>query len=159
MIDEVTGQDPHADLEARKRSSLAQVLFKAARLFNEQALERVRERTGTSIRASHTALFPHIDHDGTRLTTLAARLGISKQAVGQLVTELEVMGTLERVPDPDDGRAKLVRFVQRNGRSSIHEGLDLLIEFEKQIAEGLGPRATAQLHKHLLALLDILEAE
>ncbi|MEO2006862.1 MAG: hypothetical protein ABGY41_22515, partial [Candidatus Poribacteria bacterium] len=37
-------------------------------------------------------LFPHIDFEGIRLTVLAARLGISKQAVGQLVGELQSMG-------------------------------------------------------------------
>ena len=63
-----------------------------------------------AIRPAHTALFPHIDLSGTRQTALARRMGVSKQAVGQLVSELEQMGALERVPDPSDGRARLVRF-------------------------------------------------
>ena len=44
------------DIEEAKRASLGQVLFKCARLFNEQALERLRERTGLPLRAAHTAL-------------------------------------------------------------------------------------------------------
>ena len=67
-------------------------LFKAARLINEDAIARVRERTGEPVRVAHTALLPHVDLEGTRLTELARRMGVTKQAVGQLVDELEQMG-------------------------------------------------------------------
>ena len=62
-------------LESEKRASVAQLLFKCARLVNERALERVRERRGIAIRAAHTTLFPHIDVTrGSRLTDLAQAL-------------------------------------------------------------------------------------
>ena len=146
------------ELELRKRASLGQVLMKAARLLNEQALGRVREHTQQDIRPAHTAVFPHIDLQGTRLTVIAERMGMSKQAVGQLVGELEAMGAVERVPDPSDGRAKLVRFCQRSGRSVIFDGLAVLIEFEAELATELGRERLDTLHEHLQALLDVLEA-
>ena len=43
---------------------------------------------------------------GTRMVDLAARLGMTKQAVGQIVDDLEAAGYLARVADPADGRAK-----------------------------------------------------
>ena len=63
-----------------------QLLFKAARLVNERAIGEVRRRTKQPLRVGHTTLFPHVDVDGTRLTDLAARLGVSKQAVVQRAT-------------------------------------------------------------------------
>ena len=154
------GIDPKdvEELEARKRGSLGQVLMKAARLLNEQAIARVRARTGQDIRPAHTSVFPHIDLEGTRLTEIARRMGMSKQAVGQLVGELEEMGALERVPDPSDGRAKLVRFAQRDGRPALFDGLQVLAEFEADLRERLGEARIEALREHLGELLDVLEA-
>lgn len=140
-----------ADLEALKRASVAQLLFRCARLTNERALATLRERYGVPIRAAHTALFPHIDLQGSRQSELARKLGISKQAVNQLVAELEQMGALERVPDPSDQRATLVRFSRRAGRS-LADGLALLAEIEAQMSEVLGERRMRELHATLLEL-------
>jgi DNA-binding MarR family transcriptional regulator len=145
------------DIEEAKRASLGQVLFKCARLFNEQALERLRERTGLPLRAAHTALLPHVDFEGTRLTELARRMGVSKQAVHQLVGEMEAMGALERVPDPDDGRARLIRFSE-GGMQGMVVGLQVLDELRRHAEGEIGVERTARLHEDLLALLAVLQA-
>jgi DNA-binding MarR family transcriptional regulator len=147
-----------AELERRKKDSVGQLLFRCARLFNEMALARVRARLGgPKVRASHTTLFPFVDLEGTRLTELAARMGVSKQAAGQLVEELEQMGVLERVPDPADGRAKLVRFSPR-GRRGLLEGLALLRGLELELSAQIGEGDMERLHGILLRLLAALEA-
>jgi len=144
-------------LETEKRASVAQLLFKCARLVNERALGRVRERRGIEIRAVHTTLFPHIDvMRGSRLTDLAQALGISKQAVGQLVDELSEMGMLERRPDPDDGRAKRVCYTSL-GRQGLFDGLAVLREEERAMEQAIGAERFAQLHAALLALEAMLD--
>ena len=113
----------------------------------------MREHMGfEGLRAAHTNLFPHIDLGGTRLTDLARRVGISKQAVGQLVDELEEMGALERVPDPEDGRAKLIRFGSDDEGSLLLRGLAVLGELETELEEHIGPRRMKELHRALLAV-------
>jgi DNA-binding MarR family transcriptional regulator len=109
-----------AEIEAAKRESVGHLLLKAARLFNERGIARVRAETGADFRAAHTALLPHIDFAGTRLTELAARVGTSKQAVGELVAELEAMGMLRRTVDPSDARARLVSVTPRGKRALLH---------------------------------------
>lgn len=145
-------------LDRRKRQSTLQLLFKAARLVNERALERVRAQSpGIDVRPAHTALFPHIDLDGTRITTLAARTGITKQAVGQLVDDLEGMGLVHRVPDPSDGRARLVCFTDP-GRQALLHGLGVLTTLQAELGLAIGPDRMDALHDALTALLAELEA-
>ncbi len=143
-------------LEARKRKSTAQLLFKCARLVNERAIARLRSETGLPVRVAHTLLFPHVDFEGVRLTALAEKLGVSKQAVGQLVDELEQMGALERVADPRDGRAKLIRFSTR-GREGIFHGLGVLAEIESELERAIGTKRFTELNRALLLLVDHLE--
>jgi DNA-binding MarR family transcriptional regulator len=142
-------------IEQRKLESTLQLLFRAARLVNEEALRRAQSKSGKVVRAAHTMLFPHIDWCGTRQVELARRLGISKQAVGQLVDELEEMGMLERVADPEDGRAKLVRFTEA-GKQGILHGLSVLRELECELASD--PAAWAAFRAGLLGILKRLDA-
>lgn len=143
-------------LEAAKRASTLQLLFRTARLANERSIERFRRETGRELRAAHTTLLPHIDLDGTNQTELARRVGISKQAVGQLVRELEASGAVVRERDPADGRAWLVRFSEE-GRAGLLEGLAVLRREEEALGEALGAEAMAALRHGLLALIDVLE--
>ena len=144
------------ELEKKKRISTLQLLMRCARLANEYSLSRLPETDGVRPRAAHTALFPHIDHEGTRLSELARRVGISKQAVGQLVDDLEAMGAVERVPDPDDGRAKRVAFTEQ-GRRGLMEGLSHLLRIEDELGQGMEPDAMDRLRTLLLELQERLQ--
>lgn len=145
------------ELEKKKRASTAQLLFRCARLVNERALSRVRERTGIAdIRTAHTTLLPHLDFTGVRLTELADRVGTSKQATFQLVEELESFGLVEKKSDPKDGRAKLIRF-SKKGERALLDGLRVLGEVEAELANAIGPERFEALHDALLALLPCLE--
>ena len=141
------------DFEAVKRASVAQLLMKCGRLLNERGVQQFGEEMGVdTLRAAHTNLFPHIDMEGTRLTDLAARVGISKQAVGQLVDVLDELGAVERVPDPVDGRAKLIRFASEGGQPVLMRGMAVLGRLEEQMQQEIGPRRMKQLHRALLGI-------
>ncbi|XYH97743.1 MarR family winged helix-turn-helix transcriptional regulator [Sorangium sp. So ce1128] len=145
-----------AELDRRKRASLGQLLLRSARLLDERAVARVARRA-PGVRRAHTALMPYIDLEGTRLTDLAERARVTKQAVGQVVEELEAMGVVERTPDPDDRRAKRVRFTPHGLKALLH-GLGVLQELEEELTRSLGQKQMASLKKGLTALLAALEA-
>ena len=65
------------------------------------------------VRAAHGAVFEFLDDAGTRVSVLADRARMTKQSMTELVAHLERHGYVERVPDPADGRAKLVRATAR----------------------------------------------
>jgi DNA-binding MarR family transcriptional regulator len=67
-------------------------------------------------------VFENIDRDGSRLTTLATRSGMTHQSMGELVHTLERAGYLERRPDPADGRARIIRLTGR-GQALVRQAL------------------------------------
>ena len=62
------------------------------------------------IGAAHIHITRHLALGGSRLTDLAARAGMTKQAMGDLVMQCEAWGLVVREPDPHDARARQVRF-------------------------------------------------
>ena len=62
------------------------------------------------IGAAHIHITRHLALGGSRLTELAARAGMTKQAMGDLVAQCEAWGLVMRAPDPHDARARQVRF-------------------------------------------------
>jgi DNA-binding MarR family transcriptional regulator len=72
-------------------------------------------------------LLPYIDVEGTRSIDLARRMGVTKQAVGKLVRDLEDDGLLYREADDADGRAFLVKFTDA--------GVEYLTRMHKCIAQ------------------------
>lgn len=146
-------------LEQAKATSLGQALVKAARLFNERTLRRLRKDPRYApVRARHLTIFPHLDLEGTRITTLAERMEMTKQGAGQLVRELEELGVVERLPDPSDGRAKLVCFTPR-GREAMLDGIRVLRQTESALAEELGRAEMTRLSRSLVRIVQFLEAE
>jgi len=145
--------------EAAKRRSFAQLLIRCGRLVHERGLALARERLDLpELRAAHLDLMPHIPFAGIRQTELAASLGVSKQAVGQLVTDLVARDVLVLAPDPVDRRAKLVRFTDR-GLELMHRGLGVLGEIEGELRASLGDTGATELHRLLLLTNDALAAD
>src|SRR5438128_10827556 len=81
-------------------------------------LERLHESGYSDFDAAYLNVFQYPGPQGARPSELAARLGISKQALNYLLGELERLGYIERRPDPDDLRSKRVALTRR-GTSAI----------------------------------------
>jgi DNA-binding MarR family transcriptional regulator len=132
--------------------NLAILLREPFRTMNTRLLERLAERGHPDVRSSHGNVLQYLDDGGTRVSLLAERAQMSKQAMAQLVAHLEAHGYVERVPDPGDGRAKLVRATER-GREVYAIARELMGEVEARLAERLGEAKLRRLHA-LLAELD-----
>ena len=97
------------------------------------------------VREGHGCVFGFVDlENGSRLTDLAERARLTKQAVGEAVAELEQLGYIERVPDPEDGRAKIIRLTAR-GEDAARMGRRLFAEIEAEWAERFGEERIADL--------------
>lgn len=132
--------------EGFEAASLTQLLLHASRLVGDLTVRRVRAQS-PEFRASHGRVLPLLEGGTARLTELAQRLGVSKQAAGQLVCELESEGLLEREADPADRRARRVRLTPRGKRlvaevRQLHASFDAALE-ARLGAGGLGPAKAA----------------
>lgn len=102
-------------------------------------------------RVVHHNVMAHVTYDGIRLTALAERAGITKQAMSELVADLERLGYLERTPDPQDRRAKLITFSAR-GHAAVVAARAAFTDIEAQLTDRLGAEAVAALRRGLLEL-------
>ena len=66
----------------------------------------IRDKVG----AAHIHITRHLSLQGDRITDLAERAGMSKQAMLDLVDQCEAWGLVVRVADPRDRRAKRVQY-------------------------------------------------
>jgi DNA-binding MarR family transcriptional regulator len=115
----------------------------------EEAQRRVHAAGYTDVRASHDCVFRFLEPEGgTRLRALADRSGMTPQSIGEHVDELERLGYVERVADPSDRRAKLIRLTPR-GRAFMAVGGNALADVIDEWGEAIGERSLAQLRKLL----------
>jgi DNA-binding MarR family transcriptional regulator len=109
---------------------------------------RLADAGYSDVRASHDCVFRHLTPDGLRLRELAACSNLSPQAIGEHVDELEVLGYVERIPDPSDRRAKLITPTQR-GAAFMRAAYGALEEIEREWAAAVGTEALVRLRDAL----------
>src|SRR3954453_4179812 len=114
-------------------------------------LQRLHEHGFADLDAAHLNVFQYPGPQGARPSALAARLGITKQALNYLLGELERLEYLQREPDPDDLRSKRVVLTPR-GVSAIRVIREAVAEVETTWAQQLGPERFAQFRILLLEL-------
>lgn len=109
----------------------------------------------SDLRPAFMPIGAHVDDEGTRITELARRTGLTKPSVVYLVDELEALGYMERVPDPTDGRAKLVRPTAK-GRAAVELGRRQIAAVQAEWERAIGVDDMARLIEILGRLHDAL---
>jgi DNA-binding MarR family transcriptional regulator len=128
---------PYRAMEARVMQALAAQGFDDVTLAQSRVLQRVAPQ-------------------GVRLTELADRARVTKQTAGFLVDQLEKAGYVERVTDPTDARARLVRVAARGLEASAVAGT-VVAEIEAEWAAHLGRREAERLRRTLTRLREITD--
>ena len=97
--------------------------------------------------------------EGERASSLAARAGITRQSMGEVIRDLVGLGILEMVPDPDDGRAKVVRYTDE-GTALTNEGFRHLGDLEDRFTEEFGEdyEAARAVLDRVVTILEELDA-
>jgi DNA-binding MarR family transcriptional regulator len=103
----VTEEDPLA------RAELTFLLGMAFQVLHTEFVAQVRATGADDLRPVHAMLLQVLRRGGATGTELAAELGVTKQAAGQLVDRLEKLGHVRRLPHPDGGRRRLVVLTER----------------------------------------------
>jgi DNA-binding MarR family transcriptional regulator len=119
--------------------NLAVLLREPLLAVNDHIHARLCQAGHPEVRTAHGVVFQFIDDAGTHVSALAQRAQMTKQSMAELVAHLERHGYVERIPDPADRRAKLVRVTPR-GRETIPLAREAIAEVEARWSEALGER-------------------
>ncbi len=135
--------------EARTTPALVQLLARsgAERLRSDFAAHGM-----AGLRPVHALVLVPLLGGGRHAASLAADLGVSRQAVAQVVATLERDGYVRRIADPGDARAKLVCLTPR-GRAALRTMRSSARAAEDAWRQRLGADRLAGFRETLLTLL------
>jgi DNA-binding MarR family transcriptional regulator len=117
------------------RSSLSSLITNAQRWL--AAAERANAGRASGLARAQTLIFSHLDEGGTRPAEIARRSGISRQAVGQTVSQMRALGLVKVTSDPTNRRARLVQPTAKGRRALARTG-DGSAAVEKVLARRIG---------------------
>ena len=112
---------------------------------------RVSDAGFGDVRANHDCVFSYHSPEGTRLAELATQSRMAPQSIVWHVDQLERLGYVERVPDPSDRRAKLIR-PTTHGLEYMASARDALADIEHKWAGALGSTSLTELRDILRAI-------
>jgi DNA-binding MarR family transcriptional regulator len=126
-------------------------------LVREAAHRRMSRAGFGEVRPAHLKVMAILSRGGLRQKELAAALGVTPQAAGQLIDHLERLGFVERVLDPSDRRAQIVQPTRASERG-YEVGRRIIRDWEGALDRRLGPRRAAQLRRTLAEIEEWLRA-
>ncbi len=135
--------------------NLGLLLFIPYRAMESAVLDELRDH-GHELTIAQARVFQRIAPDGSRPGELAEATQLSKQTLGSILDQLEGAGYVVRVPDPSDGRARLVTITSK-GRELVELSLPVVRAIEDSWTRHLGPARTRQLREALVELQRITD--
>jgi DNA-binding MarR family transcriptional regulator len=106
------------------------------------------------LRPSHHRVIGHVPPEGITVTDLAERVGMTKQGIGQFVTQLTESGHLVVTRNDDDRRIRVVRRTAK-GNAAVRRLSGLLDELEASWANRVGTRRYHEFRAILDELADL----
>jgi DNA-binding MarR family transcriptional regulator len=120
-----------------RRKPLISLVDRANRAMAADMIDNAVARGYTWAKPAHNAVFATLYGEGGRAADMAARSGITRQSMGEVIRDLVAMGILEMVPDPADRRAKLVRYTAK-GLEAADGGFEHIRDLEERIVDEVG---------------------
>jgi DNA-binding MarR family transcriptional regulator len=132
------------------------LMFIASRDVESRVVAAMRRAGIDDITLAQARVAARVGPHGTRLTDLAEQAQVTKQTATALVDRLEAAGYVERVPDPTDGRARLVRLTEK-AAALLPIARAEEAQIEREWEAHLGPRRMRALRESLTLLREITD--
>lgn len=140
----------------RQEPNLGVLLFVSYRALEQRGHDALVSAGISDITVAQARIAARIGPRGSRVSDLAEQARVTKQSAAFLVDQLEAAGYVERIPDPVDRRARLIRLTARADR--VVEIANA--EVERVLAEWadhVGGDRLRQVYETLLDLRDITD--
>ncbi|GAB3424790.1 MarR family winged helix-turn-helix transcriptional regulator [Flindersiella endophytica] len=141
-----------AAAEAVERELIA--LVRRARTRGNRAARELDARLDGS---AYAALARVADGGPLRAKSLACQLGLDKSTVSRMLTTLTELGLIDRIPDPSDGRASLIRLTA-TGRDRV-DAVRTKRRAELQALLAAWPAEDQETFARLLAAFNVADSE
>ncbi|MDX1496672.1 MAG: MarR family transcriptional regulator [Salinisphaeraceae bacterium] len=147
------------EIVARRTESLMLASIWLGELVNVKMLRDFNKQLDLpNLKKLHLDLISYIDPDGTTITEIARRKGVTKQSISKTVQELLDMGFLEARTNPQDSRSKLISF-NLSKDSAMLKGFEVMSGVDQAIAKELGAQQYASLLEGMQRVMQKLESE
>ncbi len=150
------GDGAENDMDEEQPVDLGVALFIPYRYMEDRIFRAIRDAGFDDWTLAQVRVFQRLAPDGSRLTNLADQAQMSKQSAGVLVDQLERLGYVRRVPDPTDGRARLI-VIEERGRRAAEVAKAASTEILAEWTAFLGTRNFTLLHQILDQLREITD--
>ena len=138
-------------LMTMREKNIGRLFQRASRSYSERALALLHEKGFSDITLFHTVLIANLDTAGDQITSIAEKAGITKQAMGQVVNDLEKKGYVKKTKSLSDKRSYLIEFTE-HGKDALRAAYEVKVIIEKEYMVLLGVDNV----KKLRELLEIL---
>jgi DNA-binding MarR family transcriptional regulator len=143
-------------MDDEQRADLGVLLFIPYRYAEDRIFRALQDAGFDDWTLAQCRVFQRVAPDGSRLTDLADQAQMTKQSASVMVDQLERLGYVCRVPDPADGRARLIVIEQR-GRRALEVATATRDEVFSEWKAYLGTRNFTLLHQILDQLREITD--
>ena len=150
------GDGAENDMDEEQPVDLGVALFIPYRYMEDRIFRAIRDAGFDDWTLAQVRVFQRLAPNGSRLTNLADQAQMSKQSAGVLVDQLERLGYVRRVPDPTDGRARLI-VIEERGRRAAEVAKATSTEILAEWTAFLGTRNFTLLHQILDQLREITD--
>ncbi len=133
-----------------KDTNIAQLFMRAFYWVDESLQNLISAKGWPAITRAQSLVFVNIGEGVTRPSDIAARIGVTRQAIHQTLNELIEMGYLRLEPDPTDRRAKVIRYTEKGARLGL-DALAALKDIEAELAKRIGQGSMLNLRQALTA--------
>lgn len=139
-----------------RAANLRQSLLRASRSVNAAIVEGLHQRGFKKLRSTHTALLSNLDLEGSGLTAIAQRAGMTKQAMGRLADELTSLEYIKKTRSENDKRAVKIEFTSA-GLELMNHSFTIMEDLENRCAHHLGENQFKNLLTSLQGIVEELE--
>ncbi|HET6742465.1 MAG TPA: MarR family winged helix-turn-helix transcriptional regulator [Kribbella sp.] len=138
------------------RKPLIALVDRANRALQSDMVRRAHADGHTEVKMAHNAVFGTLHAGGARAADMAARAGITRQSMGEVIRDMVGLDLLEMRSDPNDGRAKVVDYSE-HGLAVAGDGFRYLFELDRRLEEEFGEQEYAVVRDVLDRLVGVLD--
>ena len=140
-----------SDMDTSKHAPpLIALLFEKQRLLDQELLLRLEVAGWNDLTRAQSLVFGQLDAGCTRVSQIAERLGVSRQAIHRTVMELVDAGYLNVGEDRHSGRSKVITMTKKGRRVQV-DAKRVFIEIEQELVSQLGASRVSSLRNTLQA--------